>query len=555
MATFTAEARMSALTCLLLPACLYVWPVRGHVVPGDDPPPGSSGPRAPTGSLDDVTPAEPVDDGCRGVEDAAAPALFFSDLRSGPNVGGEDGLGAYVTLYGMRLGSERGTSRITLGGVEVDRYVSWNPALDHHPDPATRALPLELERVTVQLGPNARSGNFVLWREGRPSNPLSFTVRQGLVLFADGNALSDGDGSPASPFRSLRTLKRAMRPGAIAYLSGTFTEADADSTQSVSVFLDAATAPTGTEALPVAFVGHPLAPTARIEGPSTGVAYGTLRVEHYVFSNLEFGNTGSSFDMGSHLRVIGSRFKNLALTRSKYAILGNGDFEDLSLLGNIFFGDDGGAFILTAGTLHGVEIAWNEMRALSAGYPTISTFASSLSAFAVHDNLFVELGVAVALGPGTKGALVFNNVFAHLNSAVTLRNEGPYDQAVRVLHNTTVSAGPIESASANQMPARIENNILSGSSGQYVVDPHALISLVDNFYDTTLGDPLPPAVDTGGRSGNPLLASPLQGDYALLPESTAVGAGHAVAEVCADKRGIRRTYGGSPDLGAYESTP
>ena len=31
---------------------------------------------------------------------AQAPRLFYSDLDSGPNLGGERGLGAYVTLYG-----------------------------------------------------------------------------------------------------------------------------------------------------------------------------------------------------------------------------------------------------------------------------------------------------------------------------------------------------------------------------------------------------------------------------------------------------------------------
>ena len=34
-----------------------------------------------------------------------APRLFFSDLDSGPNSGGENNNGAYVTLYGANLGA------------------------------------------------------------------------------------------------------------------------------------------------------------------------------------------------------------------------------------------------------------------------------------------------------------------------------------------------------------------------------------------------------------------------------------------------------------------
>src|SRR5260221_5086746 len=42
-----------------------------------------------------------------------APRLFFSDLDSGPNSGGENNNGAYVTLYGANLGAN---PTVTVGG-------------------------------------------------------------------------------------------------------------------------------------------------------------------------------------------------------------------------------------------------------------------------------------------------------------------------------------------------------------------------------------------------------------------------------------------------------
>ena len=43
-------------------------------------------------------------------------SLFFSDLTSGPNSGGQSGKGAYVTVFGNGFGDTQGTSTVTIGG-------------------------------------------------------------------------------------------------------------------------------------------------------------------------------------------------------------------------------------------------------------------------------------------------------------------------------------------------------------------------------------------------------------------------------------------------------
>src|SRR5215469_6485731 len=74
----------------------------------------------------------------------AAPHIFFSDLESGPNSGGQNEKGAFVTIYGHGFGNERGSSTVTVGGGPVDNYPVWTDT-----------------KVTLQLGPVARSGEIV----------------------------------------------------------------------------------------------------------------------------------------------------------------------------------------------------------------------------------------------------------------------------------------------------------------------------------------------------------------------------------------------------------
>src|SRR5262245_46169074 len=72
------------------------------------------------------------------------PRIFFSDLESGPNTGGQDNKGAFVTIWGKGFGANRANSLVTVGGGAVDSYPVWSD-----------------EKITFQLGPRARTGNIV----------------------------------------------------------------------------------------------------------------------------------------------------------------------------------------------------------------------------------------------------------------------------------------------------------------------------------------------------------------------------------------------------------
>ncbi len=52
---------------------------------------------------------------------AQGPAIFFTDLTSGPKTGGENNNGTIVTIYGKRFGATRGNSTVTVGGGQGSR--------------------------------------------------------------------------------------------------------------------------------------------------------------------------------------------------------------------------------------------------------------------------------------------------------------------------------------------------------------------------------------------------------------------------------------------------
>ena len=54
------------------------------------------------------------------------PTIFYSDLASGPNSGGQSNAGAFVTIHGKGFGSSKGSSIVTTGGGPAGSYASWS---------------------------------------------------------------------------------------------------------------------------------------------------------------------------------------------------------------------------------------------------------------------------------------------------------------------------------------------------------------------------------------------------------------------------------------------
>src|SRR6476661_9364112 len=74
-----------------------------------------------------------------------SPRIFFSDLDSGPNIGGQKNHGVWVTIWGKGFGAARGSSTVTVGGGAAAEYPIWTDT-----------------KITFQLGSRAKTGDIVV---------------------------------------------------------------------------------------------------------------------------------------------------------------------------------------------------------------------------------------------------------------------------------------------------------------------------------------------------------------------------------------------------------
>jgi hypothetical protein len=89
-----------------------------------------------------------------------------------------------VDLFGRGFGASRGSSRVTIGGVEVANYLTWGQGNAHNPF---------LDLIVVQPGPGVTGGPVVVMVDGLSTGTRhSFTANGGTVYVV---ALDGTDGA------------------------------------------------------------------------------------------------------------------------------------------------------------------------------------------------------------------------------------------------------------------------------------------------------------------------------------------------------------------------
>jgi hypothetical protein len=135
--------------------------------------------------------------GIPAVAQAQLPRVFFTDLDSGPNSGGENNRGVFVTIAGNRFGATRGTSTVRFGGGEVATYVAWSNT-----------------KIVVELGSLAATGEVVVTTAaGASVGGPTFTVRAGTIYCVKSTGTDSGAGTYASG--CWRTLPYAIQNAAL----------------------------------------------------------------------------------------------------------------------------------------------------------------------------------------------------------------------------------------------------------------------------------------------------------------------------------------------------
>jgi hypothetical protein len=483
------------------------------------------------------------------------PVISYSDLLSGPDTGGVNNEGAFITIYGKNFGASRGASTITLGGGEVAQYWSWNDS-----------------KITFQPGINVQDGNIVVHVSGQDaSNGVPFDIRPGNIFFVNVSAAVDGDGSYASPWIDLRTFYVNAQPGDICYIrAGTYSGKYMDNSgAAVSNFLPTAGGVAGTLANPITYAAFP-GETVRITAAAplaNNIDFETVTHNGFQFVNLTFSSAGMSIYMsGDGLSLIGCTIT--ALDRSAQgATIHLQSITNSRFIGNTLAGCP--ITTMTRGydmRLIGVNsstISYNTSLAsnVNALGPLlyITGLCQNINIFCNNFNGGGSINTRALIEACDSGSTmnIYNNIFQ--NVATDYTDYGVFNfwgGGANFYFNTVYNVHGINSTGAaifriggaSVETINIENNILFSDASTpvfYFSDANGAITSDYNDYWNCVGLPAdvhsivqaPHFVNNGS-------------DFHLLADSPVIGKGTTLALVPRDRDWVLRPA--SPAIGAYE---
>jgi hypothetical protein len=523
--------------------------------------------------------------------EGGAPRLFFTDLESGPNTGGEGNLGVFITIYGEGFGSERGASTVTIGGQEVARYVLWG---------ADNA-PRKLDMIVVQAGPDVSSSDIVITINGDESNPLPFIVRPGGIYFISTAGDDSNDGSFEHPWQTIAFAKNSLAPGDTAYVMNGVAQT-AEDNYGAALSLETS----GSDGAPKALIVYPGAMATigstelefGIRVPNIGVAANDWVIAKFVLRGyiqaVDVGGEGSS-----RWRVIGNDISCpigdgqtgcfAAALASHIRFLGN-EVHDISKQGSQP-GKQYHAVYFTTDTNH-VEVGWNHIhdnltcRAVQFhSSPLDGDTGYNQYDLIVHGNLIhgdVCDGINFATVDPSKGPVrAFNNIIFDVgrgpsppdgdaNYTCILVAGGTNAGAdgtgnVEIFNNTLYDCGRAEGVYPENedkgafgrgpgspgLIMQLTNNIVVLTGGEYYISPGSDMSLITGSNNLWFGGDAVPTFLMGNVEADPMFVDVASRDFRLQPSSPAIDAGVDTG-IGFDFMYLFRPQGGAYDLGAYE---
>lgn len=538
------------------------------------------------------------------------PLLVYTDIVSGPNEGGENNQGIYLSLFGKNwgkggLGSDL---KVFIGGVEVDNYRSLGNA---------RGRP-DMQQMTVQIGALGKPRPGValaikVVRNGAESNGnLTFTVNPGRILFADnvnGNDLSAVPGDIAHPYRHVQNSHpgagawAAVQAGDVIVMRGKglpwldhgrqgyfLRISDKSGTPPTGA---ANSGPIGLMAYPGedVFIDQPYQAEPQ-QAPSKGAISAVNAQEHpglgqwITISNLriEAGGPDGVINLqvlGSHWRIVNNELTAASAVANSHAkaggIAGNG-FGEIWLgnhIHDIYCGPE------NSGPLqhHGIyidgdgeyEIAYNVIEKIPGGngfqtYVDGTNGSQNTGHIHFHHNLIRATGKhGINLADGSKdGIVIVNNLIAETRYA-GLRFNSTELHLARIYHNTLYHTNtahhPKYAAIMNDWhldghALDLQNNLIVPSPGTDYAGGTVGFALKvgtieRNFWFAGNGTT---RLDQSAQSG-PLQFAVDGKDFHVRPGSWSIDAGSAaVAGVVSDDYDLTtaRPQGLGFDIGAYE---
>ncbi|MGH9775414.1 MAG: choice-of-anchor Q domain-containing protein [Candidatus Acidiferrales bacterium] len=510
---------------------------------------------------------------------SAPPAIFYTDLVSGPNSSGQNSQGTILTIYGARFGATQGSSTVTIGGGQAAAYLAWSDS-----------------KISVSIGAAANTGNVVVATSAGSSNGAPFTVRAGSIFCVSPSGNDSASGAFGSCWQGLMHAKKSITAGSIVYLMNGVSYTAEDS---VDPGLRSSFNPdvAGTQSNPVAWIAYPGA-TVTIGGSQDIGVRNENNEPFQVFAGitLRAGTIAMDTAHGEGWRVIANDiscpngnapegcFESAAIFTSMEHVLGN-NVHDVSV--NVSAGKQYHAVYFTTDSNH-IDFGWNFIHA-NATCRALQFHSSPLSGgtgfnqydLHVHDNVINGDhcdGINFATIDPSKGTVeAYNNVIANVGLG-----PDPPDGAANYV--CIYFPGTVNTGSAGSGAALVYNNTFyncgphagpfngNGAVGRFDgSNPNVTVTMTDNIIEQLPGEPYlepsstgitgdhnlffgagaPPAGFTNSVNLDALLTNALAGDFSLQSLSPAIDAG-VNTSAATDIIGIIRPQGKAYDMGAYE---
>jgi uncharacterized protein YjdB len=544
-----------------------------------------------------------------------APQIFFTDLDSGPNSGGESVSGfsgAYVTLYGNFFGSSQGSSTVTWNGQSCLRVVGPTGSFGGWGSPH-----LWYQKIVVQLGAGCAtgSGNFVVKVNGKASNGIPFTVRPGNIYCVSTSGNNNNSGRfPNQCWATIPQAKNAMAAGDVTYVENGVDQVNLDDFDS-----NLAIESNGSAGNPIALIVYPGA-SSTIGAVNATVSYGirTPNIGGFHFwtiagFSVRSANIGVEISGGSsNFRVIamdvscpnaegffqgGCMDTGLGATNVSY--VGNYDHDNAKVnttdgsatkgFHNMYFSTDSNHAVAAWNLIDGDTGQnlcgggqCNACRGIQFhSSPQDATTGFDMYDLHVHDNLIRNIhcdAINFATVDPSKGTVeAYNNVIFHTGTGTltpagdisdyTCINfpgyyyQGPTPGGVAQVYNNTCydfgsaggsTAGGLEFVQNGTTTVNFTNNLLYALAGESYVSGASTTSAISGSNNLLFGSGVAPSYFTASVTANPRVVSAGTGDFHLLAGSPAINGGQAAASAAMDHDGVTRPQGSSYDIGAYE---
>lgn len=442
---------------------------------------------------------------------ASTPAVFFSDINSGPNIGGENNAGVYVTVYGERFGGSQGESYVSIGGGQAFSYPLWSDT-----------------KITFQLGPSAQTGNIVVTNGGGSSNGIPFTVRPGSIYFVAVNGNDSNGGLFGSPWLTIPHAVQSISAGDTIYAMNGVTQT-MDDGQGWDAALTLRAEWCGTSGSNRALLAYPNASVtignANGASPTSGLRTTDFSAGdgacggYWTFGEIIFRGIGPVVVAGPSLqwRFVGNDISCPAAdgsngdacfetSQASYVeFLGNtvhdaGTVGASALFQGVYFSTDSNDIDMgwnSVGNVHGCRGVQFHSSPLGSGYPNSGYNQYNLQ---IHDNIIHDTqcdGLILDTVDPSKGTIsVYNNVIYNAGKGPNNREQSgdwacvyvpgttesgvPGSGTVDIYNNTFYACGTFSTP-----PYSSQNGGIVEGGG----DPDLYVNIRNNIFFQTSGEP------------------------------------------------------------------